>query len=139
MREILNVLRRYLVTNTCTRINRDMSLKLMAHLMTVPLATLSREKVGTLHGKIFRSVDGLVRFLRRQLHGVHPRPVYRTVRPGGHRRQTALAGPGHGRRDPDDDLFSRSVSCMSQKGVRLQLMRSCEEIDGAVVEQLERD
>jgi ATP-binding cassette subfamily B protein len=40
LREFLNVLRRYLVTNTCTRINRDMSLQLMSHMMSVPLATL---------------------------------------------------------------------------------------------------
>jgi ATP-binding cassette subfamily B protein len=48
VREILNVLRRYLVTNTCTRINRDMSLQLMSHMMSVPLATLQHDKVGTL-------------------------------------------------------------------------------------------
>src|SRR5471032_3322364 len=60
VREILNVLRRYLVTNTCTRINRDMSLQLMSHMMSVPLAALQHEKVGTLQGKILRSVDGLV-------------------------------------------------------------------------------
>jgi ABC transporter transmembrane region len=64
LREFLNVLRRYLVTSACTRINRDMSLQLMGHLMTLPLAALAQEKVGTLHGKIVRSVDGLVRFLR---------------------------------------------------------------------------
>src|SRR5947209_4393496 len=37
LREGLNVLRRYLVENACTRINRDMSVNLVAHLMKVDL------------------------------------------------------------------------------------------------------
>ncbi len=135
LREFLGVLRRYLVTNACTCINRDMSLRLMGHLMTLPLATLAQEKVGTLHGKIVRSVDGLVRFLRLNfmefipalftglfaltmtmvklpmmglvMVGVIPMAVYLTIR-----------------------------QLLSQKGIRVQLMRSCEDIDGAIVEQL---
>src|SRR5438128_1511331 len=63
-REALNVLRRYLVDNACAHISRDMSVKLMAHVMKVDLATLSQTKVGALHGRIYRSVQGLVRFLR---------------------------------------------------------------------------
>ncbi len=135
VREGLNVLRRYLVENTCTRINRDMSLRLMSHLIRTPLNSLSHDKVGALHGRIFRSVDGFVRFLRvgfldflpalltglfalvaavtKQpllglvMAGVIPMAVWLTVR-----------------------------QLISQKGVRLTLMRDCEDIDGTVVEQL---
>jgi ATP-binding cassette subfamily B protein len=135
LRETLNVLRRYLVENTCTRINRDMNVKLAAHLLKVPLARITQEKVGALHGRILRSVEGLVRFLRmsfldflpalvtgafalvaavwRQpligviMVGVIPTAVYLTVR-----------------------------QLLSQKGVRLKLLRCAEDIDGAVVEQL---
>lgn len=64
LREALNVLRRYLVENTCTRINRHMTLKLVAHLLRLELSKLSQDKVGALHGRIVRSVDGFVRFLR---------------------------------------------------------------------------
>lgn len=135
VREAFNVLRRYFVENSCTRINRDMQVKLIGHVMKAELSTLSQEKVGALHGRIFRSVDGLVRFLRLMfldflpailtglfaliaaiskqpllglvMIGVVPLAVYLTIR-----------------------------QLMSQKGVRLRLMRDCEEIDGAVVEQL---
>jgi ATP-binding cassette, subfamily B, bacterial len=135
VREGLNVLRRYLVENTCTRVNREMSVRLVSHLLKIDLSTLSKDKVGTLHGRIFRSVDGYVRFLRvgfldffpalftgafaltaavfkqpwlgAAMVGVMPMAVYLTVR-----------------------------QLISQKGVRLSLMRSCEEIDGALVEQL---
>ena len=64
VREGLHVLRRYLVEESCTRINRDMSLRLIAHSLKLDLGNLTKDKVGALHGRIFRSIDGLVRFLR---------------------------------------------------------------------------
>src|SRR5436305_372231 len=53
LRESLHVLRRYLVENTCTRLNRDMCVRLVGHLMKLDLGTLSRDKIGALHGRIF--------------------------------------------------------------------------------------
>jgi ATP-binding cassette subfamily B protein len=135
LREGLNVLRRSLVQNTVARVNRDMSLRLISHLLKADLGKLSQDKVGALHGRIVRSVDGFVRFLRMSfldffpalftglfalaaavtkhpylglvMLGVVPAAVYLTVR-----------------------------QLMSQKGVRLELMRTCEDIDGTIVEQL---
>jgi ATP-binding cassette subfamily B protein len=134
-RETFNVIRRYLVENICTRLHRDMSVRVVNHLMKINLATLSKEKVGTLHGRIYRSVEGFIRFLRLSfldfipalltgllalsyalyvqpllgtiMLGVVPAAVYLTI------RQLVL-----------------------QNGVRLNLNRSCDEIDGAIVEQL---
>jgi ATP-binding cassette subfamily B protein len=135
LREALNVLRRYLVENTCTRITRDMNVKLVAHLMKADLAALSQEKVGALHGRILRSVDGLVRFLRISFLDFFPALVT-----GGFALAAAVC------RQPLVGLLMVGViptavyltvrQLLSQKGVRLKLMRSCEEIDGAVVEQL---
>ncbi|HTU93358.1 MAG TPA: ABC transporter ATP-binding protein [Gemmataceae bacterium] len=135
LREALNVVRRYQVENICTRLHRDMSVRLVNHLMKVNLATLSKEKIGTLNGRIYRSVEGFVRFLRMGfldfvpalltglfalivavckqpvlgliMTGVIPLAVYLTIR-----------------------------QLIVQKGVRLNLNRSCDEIDGAIVEQL---
>jgi ATP-binding cassette subfamily B protein len=135
LREILNVLRRYLVTNTCTRINRDMSLDLMSHMMSVSLSTLQREKVGTLHGRILRSVDGLVRFLRLNFMEFIPAlftglfALVATIV-----KEPMLGLVMIGVMPVTIILTIRQL--LSQKEVRLQLMRSCEEIDGAVVEQL---
>ena len=64
LREALNVRRRYLVAYACSHIRQDMNVNLVSHLMTVPLSTVSREKLGTLHGRISRNVEGLVRFLQ---------------------------------------------------------------------------
>jgi ATP-binding cassette subfamily B protein len=135
LREALNVLRRYLVENSCTRINRDMSVRLVGHLLKVDLATLSQEKVGAMHGRIFRSVDGLVRFLRLMFLDSLP-----AVFTGAIALSTAVG------KQPVLGLVMLGVipvsvfltvrQLISQKGVRLKLLRTCEEIDGAVVEQL---
>jgi ATP-binding cassette subfamily B protein len=134
-REALNVLRRYLVENTCTRINRDLSVKLVAHLMKIDLATLSQEKVGALNGRISRSVEGLVRLLRLSFLDFFP-----AILMGLFALAAAVA------KQPwvglvmigviPAALFLTIRQLQSQKGVRLKLMRSYEEIDGAVVEVL---
>jgi len=135
LREALNVGRRYLVAFACSHIRQDMNIKLVSHLMTVPLSTLSREKLGTLHGRISRNVEGLVRFLQVNfldffpalftglfalLAVIHTEPVLGWV----------MAGV------IPVSLFLTARQIMSQKGVRIELMRANEAIDGAVVEQL---
>ncbi len=135
LREVLNVVRRYLVTSACTRINRDMSLQLMGHLMTLPLATLAQEKIGTLHGKIVRSVDGLVRFLRLSFMEFIPAlftGVFALILTVAKQPLMALVMVGV----IPMAIYLTIRQLMSQKGIRLQLMRSCEDIDGAIVEQL---
>ena len=135
LREALNVARRYLVENICTRLHRDMSVRVVNHLMKVDLTNFFKEKIGTLNGRIYRSVEGFVRFLRigfldfipavltglfaliaalcKQpvlgiiMMGVIPAAIYLTIR-----------------------------QLVVQKGVRLNLNRSIDEIDGAIVEQL---
>ncbi len=135
LRETLNVARRYLVENICTRLHRDMSVRVVNHLMKIDLTNFFKEKVGTLNGRIYRSVEGFVRFVRISfldfipalltgmfaltfalgkqpilgviMMGVIPAAVYLTIR-----------------------------QIVMQKGVRLSLNRTCDEIDGAIVEQL---
>jgi ATP-binding cassette subfamily B protein len=135
VRETFNVFRRFLVENSCTRINRDISVRLVAHLMKVNLGTLSQEKIGALHGRIFRSVDGFMRFLRIGFLDFFP-----AVLTGAFALVAALT------KQPLLGLVMIGVipvavfltvrQLVSQKGVRLELIRNCEEIDGAVVEQL---
>jgi ATP-binding cassette subfamily B protein len=135
VRELLNVLRRYLVENACTRINRDMSVRLIAHLLRQRLESLGQEKVGTLHGRIFRCIDGFVRFVRLGFLDFFP-----PLLTGAMALLTALS------KQPLIALPMMGViplavyftvwQLLSQKKVRLRLIRACEEIDGAVVEQL---
>lgn len=134
-RELLNIVRRYLVEYSCTRINRDMQVSLVDHLLRIDLSSLSRDKVGALHGKIFRSVDGLVRFIRLMFLDCLPAIFTGLFALAAAITQHPLLG-----------LVMLGVvplavwltvrQLASQKGVRLDLMRDCEEIDGTVVEQL---
>ena len=62
VRELLHVLRRALVESSCTRINRDMQLRTVGHTLKTDLVSLATEKVGSLHGRIFRSVDEALSF-----------------------------------------------------------------------------
>jgi ATP-binding cassette subfamily B protein len=135
VREALNVVRRSFVERSVARLNRDMQLKLVGHALRGDLTLLHGEKVGALHGKIFRSVDGLIRFVR--LMFLDCLPAFLT---GG------FAIVAAGLKQPLLGLVMLGViplavlltlrQLKSQKGVRLSLMRDCEEFDGAVVEQL---
>jgi ATP-binding cassette, subfamily B, bacterial len=135
VRESLNVLRRYLVENTCTRIDRDLCVLLVGHLMKVDLSALSREQVGALHGRITRSVEGFVRFLRISFLDFFP-----AVLTGSFALAAALS------KQPKIALAMAGVIPLSlvltlwqlitQKGIRIGLLRSREQMDGTVVEQL---
>jgi ATP-binding cassette subfamily B protein len=134
-REGFNILRRYLVENSCTRIHRDLSVKLMGHLLKMDLARLSKDKIGSLHGRIFRSVDGFLRFLRLGFLDFFPAlltGVFAFI--AATSRQPLLGLVMLGVIPTAFYLTIRQL--ISQKGVRLKLIRSGEEIDGAIVEQL---
>ena len=134
-REALNVLRRYLVENTCTRLNCNMSVKLVAHLMKGDLAFLNRERVGALHGRILRSVDGFVRFLRVGFLDFLPALLtgaFALAAAVGKQPLLGLIMLGV----IPTTLFLTIRQLLSQKGVRLELLRRCEEIDGTVVENM---
>ncbi len=135
LREALGVLRRYLVENTCTRIDRDLMVRLVSHLLEVDLSRFTHEKVGALHGRISRSVDGFVRLLRLVFLDFFPAAMS-----GGFALVAATT------KQPWLGLVMLGVvpasigltlwQLVSQKDVRIQLLRSREDMDGMVVEQL---
>ncbi len=135
LRESLSVLRRYLVERTCTRIDRDLFVRVVGHLMRVELASLGHEQVGALHGRISRGVDGFVRFLRITfldflpaiLTGSFALLAALSKRPG-----IALAMAGV----VPISLGLTIWQLLTQNGVRLGLLRCRERMDGTVVEQL---
>jgi ATP-binding cassette subfamily B protein len=135
LRELLNVVRRVLVEGSCTRINRDMSVRLLSHLLRTRMSVLAQDKLGALHGRIFRSVDGFIRFLRVGFLDFLPAiltGVFALI--AALTKQPLLGIIMVGVIPMSVWLTVRLL--MSQKDVRLSLLRDCEEIDGAVVEQL---
>ncbi|QEH38874.1 Putative multidrug export ATP-binding/permease protein [Aquisphaera giovannonii] len=134
-RESMNVLRRYLVENTCTRINRDMTVRLVGHLMKVDLSTLAQDQVGGLYGRINRSSEGFVRFLRISFLDFVP-----ALMTGAMAISAVLT------KQPKVALVMAGVipislalticQLITQKGIRLDLLRTRERMDGTVVELL---
>lgn len=135
LRESMSVFRRFLVENSCTRIDKNLSVRLVAHLMEVDLATLSFEQVGALHGRIHRSVEGYVRFVRITFQDFIP-----AILLGSFALITALT---------QQPAIALAMACVvpismgltvwqliTQKGVRIDLLRIREAMDGTVVEQL---
>ncbi|MBO0698573.1 MAG: ABC transporter ATP-binding protein [Zavarzinella sp.] len=135
LRELLQVLRRYLVENTCTRIERHLSVKVVGHLMQADLSRLTHEKVGVLHGRLFRSVDGFMRLLRMGFLEFFPAVIIGFMAVGTAVWKQPLLGLVMLGVIPA--TFGLTVwQLISQKKVRLELLRGREEMDGTVVEQL---
>lgn len=135
VREFLNVARRHLVENSCTRIEKTMTVRLVSHLMRVDLASLSKDMVGTLQGRISRSVVGFVKFLRLGfldffpplLGGIFALTAALTKQPW-----LALAMVGV----VPLSIVITAMQIYSQKGIRLRLIRNQGNMDGTVVELL---
>src|SRR5262245_35577443 len=135
LRELLQLARRFLVENTCTRIDKYLSVKVVAHLMQADLAHLTHEKVGALHGRIFRSVDGFMRLLRLAFLDFLPAlltGLFALVAALTKQPWLGLAMVGV----IPISLLLTAWQLVSQKDIRLQLIRSREDLDGTIVEQL---
>ena len=133
VREGFHVARRYLVENTCTRINRDITLRLLSHQMMIDLSRMTQDKVGALHGRTVRSADGLTRFLRLGFLDFLPALFTGAFALAAAVTKSPYLGfvmlgviPAA--------VFLTVRQLISQKGIRLELMRNCEEIDGTIDE-----
>jgi ATP-binding cassette subfamily B protein len=135
VRELSLVARKYLVEGTSTRIEKETAVKLVTHLLKGDLHVLSRERIGALHGRIHCSVEGFVKLLKLGFMDLFP-----ALCVVGSSLVLALT------QQPRVGLVMAGVipvslaltiwQMTSQKGIRLQLLRSKEALDGTVVEQL---
>ena len=135
LREALSLVRRFLVESTCTRIDKYMSIRVVSHLMQVDLSRLTHEKIGALHGRIFRSVDGFMRLLRIGFLDFLPALLTGVFALIAATSKNAWLGSIMLGVIPVS-LMLTAWQLVSQKNVRLQLIRSREDLDGTVVEQL---
>jgi ATP-binding cassette subfamily B protein len=135
MRESLHVVRRYLAENACTRVEKDLTTRLIDHLMRVDLASLNQQKIGALHGRIQRSVIGCVKFLRLSILDFAPAlmtGVFALVATVTKQPVLAIVMLGVG----PISVYLTLRQLVTQKGVRLSLNSSREHMDGTVVELL---
>src|SRR5262249_104604 len=123
--EALQVVRKYVVENTTTRIERDRVAQLVTHLLKVDLSVLGRERVGALHGRISRSGEGFVKFIKLSFQDLLPAlfmagVALLTVAMTNWKVGIVMAGvlPAA--------TFVVVRQMISQKGIRIELMRSRE-------------
>jgi ATP-binding cassette, subfamily B, bacterial len=135
VKESLQLFRRWLITRTTSRIESDMTARLVGHLLRIDLGALAADRIGALHGRISRSVEGFVKFLKVVFADFIP-----ALTLAGAALYTALVKDWHvglvmvGMVPAAVLITIWQVS--SQKGVRMELLRAKESLDGTVVEQL---
>lgn len=134
--ESLLLVRKFLVSRVCTRIERNLSIGLMRHLFKENLQTLSREQIGVLHGRAVRGVEGFIKYLKLGFKEFFP--LFCSV-------VTALVYAFC--RDPRIGLLmviglvltvliaARQLN--AQKGMHLAMVRGRSRMDGKMIEQLE--
>ena len=135
LKESLQLLRRYLVHRTASRIERDMTVRLVGHLLMVNLSALAHERVGALHGRISRSVEGFVKFLKISFTDFTPAVLTAVFALGAGFYSEWRVGLVMLGVVPVAILIT-IWQVNSQKGIRLALMHAREALDGTVVEQL---
>lgn len=135
-KEILTVIRKYLVENVATQTEKKQTVTIINRLIRTDLEQfVNKYRIGALHGRIFRSIDGFVRLLKLGFLDFFPaffsavaalaiafyqKPVLASF--------MILVIP--------TGLFIVLKQISSQKGIRVSLLRSKEEIDGKVVEMM---
>lgn len=64
VREALTVVRKYFVENIATQTEKKQTVNVIEHLLKTDIATITQQQIGSLHGRIFRSIQGLVRIIK---------------------------------------------------------------------------
>lgn len=134
-RELLQVLRKYLVHSTTTNAEKTITIRLVDHLTRVDLGFLSSGRIGALHGRVRRSAEGFTKLLKLCFMDLLPSVVTAVFAVAIALHRNLLLGIVMAAVAPVASIIvARQIA--SQKGVRLELMRKKEDVDAAVVEQL---
>ena len=135
LKESLQLLRRWVLSRTTARIERNMMVRLVGHLLKVDLSVLARERVGSLHGRISRSVEGFVKFLKVTFSDFMPAVLMASFALITAIQQDWRVGLVMLCVVPVS-IFITVWQVRSQKGIRASLLQAKEGLDGTVVEQL---
>jgi ATP-binding cassette subfamily B protein len=134
-REMANLVRKYILHRITTKAERDGATRLVGHLLRLDLGKLREFHSGALQGRIRRCVDGHVRLLKLTFMDMVPAiltagfavvmALTRNVWIGG---LILLSLPFL--------FFAVWWQARSQQGIRVSLLRSKEQMEGMIAEQL---
>lgn len=135
-KELLTVLRKYFIENIATQTEKKLTVKLVGHLLKTDISDfINKYQIGALHGRMFRSIQGLIKLIK--LGFLDFFPTFFTAIAAlaiAFYQKPALASfmilviPA--------GLFIVVKQVASQKGIRVSLLRKKEKIDGKVVEMM---
>jgi len=136
VREALTVIRKYLVENIATQTDKEQTVHVIDKLLKADIGGyLYQQQIGSLYGRIFRSIEGLVSIIK--LIFLDFTPVFFTAvaaiaiaffqKPMIASVMILVIPTG---------LYIIVKQVSSQKGIRVDLLRNKEEVDGKVVEML---
>ena len=135
LREVLNVIRKFLVHNTTTDIEKQVTVDLVSTLLHADLLSLSGQRIGALNGRIRRGAEGFVKLLKLCFMDFLPAVLIAALAIGVALQRNLLLGAVMAAVVPIATyIVFRQIS--SQKGVRIDLLKSKENVDAAMVEQL---
>lgn len=135
IREGLTIVRKLLIENVATRTEKKQIVQTIEHLLKTDITYVSEQQIGSLHGKVIRSIQGLIgiiklsflEFLPTFFSAIAAIMLALTQKPllAGVMILVIPAG-----------VFIIIKQISSQKGIRVALLKGKERIDGAVVEML---
>jgi ATP-binding cassette, subfamily B, bacterial len=135
VREFLTVVRKYLIENVATQTDKKETVAVISHLLKTDISFLNETQIGSLNGKIFRSVQGLIRLIKLSFLEFAPSVFSALAAIGIALFQKPLLASVMILVIPTG-LFIIIKQISSQKGIRVMLIRGKEKIDGTVVETL---
>ena len=136
LKEILTVNRKYLVENVATQTEKKQTVAVIDRMLKTDISDfINKYQIGALHGKIFRSIQGLIRLIKLGFLDFFPsffsaiaalaiafyqKPILASF--------MILVIP--------TGLYIIIKQISSQKGIRVSLLKGKEKIDGKVVEMM---
>lgn len=135
-REIFFLIRKRLVSTVCTRVERNLTIGLVSHLFRQSLQSLSKDHVGTMHGKATRGIRAFTHFIRLSFREFLPAVFAVLISLGYAFYCEPIVGCL---------LLLALIAAMAlvvwqlnaQKGMFAELGKSQEILDGRIIEQLE--
>ncbi len=135
IREVLTVIRKYFVENVATQTDKKQTVNVIEHLLKTDIVNIHQQQIGSLHGRIFRSIQGIIKIIKLSFldffpvffSGLAAIIIALTQKPLLASVMILVIPVG---------LFIIVWQISSQKGIRVALLRGKEKIDGTVVEML---
>ncbi|WP_050740496.1 ABC transporter ATP-binding protein [Acetobacterium bakii] len=136
LREILTVIRKFFIENIATQTDKEQTVHVIDKLLKADIGGyLYQQKIGSLYGRIFRSIEGLVHLIKLTFQDFMPVFFTAVAAIGIAFLQKPLIASVMILVIPTG-LYIIVKQVSSQKGIRVALLRNKEEVDGKVVEML---